>query len=63
MAEAPRTDHSHAGMLRRVREEGATPLSLLTAGVHLHTISCPNEAAFVRVKETLGSLGLLLNEE
>lgn len=49
--------------LRRVREEGATPLSLLTAGVHLHTISCPNEAAFVRVKETLGSLGLLLNEE
>lgn len=48
--------------LRRVREEGATPLSLLTAGVHLHTISCPNEAAFVRVKETLGSLGLLLNE-
>ena len=49
--------------LRRVREEGAAPLSLLTAGVHLHTISCPNEAAFVRVKETLGSLGLLLNEE
>lgn len=36
------------------------PLSLLTEGIHLHTLSCPSEAAFLRVKEQLRSLGILL---
>lgn len=36
------------------------PLSLLTEGIHLHTLSCPSEEAFLRVKEQLRSLGILL---
>ena len=36
------------------------PLSLLTEGIHLHTLACPNEAAFLRVKEQLRTLGVLL---
>ena len=31
----------------------STPLSLLTDGVHLHTLSCPDEEAFQRVCEAL----------
>jgi len=38
------------------------PLSYLTGGVHLHTISCPSETAFERVKTELNQLGLLLTE-
>ena len=38
------------------------PLSRLTDGIHLHTISCPNEAAFTRVKDALRALGVLLEE-
>lgn len=48
--------------IRRVREEDAPPLSQLTAGVHLHTISCPDEASFARVREELGRMGLLLRD-
>ena len=48
--------------VRRVREEGAAPLSLLTAGVHLHTISCPDKASFERVCRELERLGLLLKD-
>ena len=36
------------------------PLSLLTEGIHLHTLSCPSEEAYLRVKEQLRSLGILL---
>ena len=32
----------------------------LTEGIHLHTLSCPDEAAFARVREALRSLGVLL---
>jgi transcriptional regulator of NAD metabolism len=38
------------------------PLSYLTGGVHLHTISCPSEDAFLRVKQELDRLGFLLKE-
>ena len=34
----------------RCRDEAAAPLSLLTEGVHLHTILCPNPAAYARVR-------------
>lgn len=37
-----------------------TPLSLLTGGVHLHTLSCPNEEAFQRVCEALKREKLLI---
>ena len=32
---------------------GARPLSDLTGGIHLHTLSCPDEDAFCRVREAL----------
>lgn len=38
----------------------ARPLSDLTGGIHLHTLSCPSEDAFQRVRASLRSLGVLL---
>lgn len=38
----------------------ARPLSDLTGGIHLHTLSCPGEAAFQRVRADLLELGVLL---
>ena len=48
--------------ISRCREEEAAPLSLLTEGIHLHTVLCPDEAAFVRVREALRRQGVLLEE-
>ncbi len=42
------------------RAQAAQPLSLLTEGVHLHTLACPGEGAFLRVKEELAAAGFLL---
>ena len=36
------------------------PLSNLTEGIHLHTLSCPNEDAYSRVLNILKELGFLL---
>lgn len=44
------------------RCEKAEPLSALTDGIHLHTLSCPDEAAFERTKAALRALGVLLEE-
>lgn len=44
-----------------LRCEEAQPLSLLTEGVHLHTLSCPGEEAFGRVVGELGEAGFLLD--
>lgn len=41
---------------------GSEPLSKLTDGIHLHTISCPDEEAFLRVQRALHDLGVLLEE-
>lgn len=38
----------------------ATPLSMLTDGIHLHTLLCPDEAAYKRVCEQLRAAGILL---
>ncbi len=43
-----------------LRSRQAQPLSLLTEGVHLHTLSCPDEAAFLRVRAELAEAGFLL---
>lgn len=43
-----------------VRSAKARPLSLLTEGIHLHTLSCPDEAAFLRVCDALDQAGFLL---
>ena len=40
----------------------ARPLSLLTEGVHLHTLLCPDEAAFRRCARELSDAGFLWEE-
>ena len=46
--------------LSRCTEAGARPLSDLTGGIHLHTLSCPDADAFRRVEAALRELGVLL---
>ena len=46
----------------RCREQSAAPLSLLTEGIHLHTVVCPDEDSFRRVRLALKELGILLEE-
>ena len=45
----------------RSAQSDARPLSLLTEGIHLHTVSCPGEGAFRRMQEGLRALGVLLD--
>ena len=49
-----------AQFVDRCRQSDALPLSNLTEGIHLHTISCPDETAFQRVQTALEQLGVLL---
>ena len=46
--------------VQRCREEAAAPLSLLTEGIHLHTVHCPDAAARDRVCAALREMGVLL---
>lgn len=46
--------------IQRSEKESASPLSTLTGGIHLHTLVCPDENAFQRVKDELGKKGFLL---
>jgi len=41
----------------------ARPLSALTEGIHLHTLSCPNEEALAHLKTVLRQMGVLLEEQ
>lgn len=45
--------------LKKVAASDAAPLSELTDGIHLHTLLCPSEEAFERVKALLAKRGLL----
>lgn len=45
--------------IHRMSVSKAQPLSALTGGVHLHTLSCPSEAVFSHLKETLADMGML----
>ena len=49
-----------AQFMARCAQAEARPLSGLTEGIHLHTLSCPDEGAYQRVLETLSRLGVLL---
>lgn len=44
----------------RCRQSDALPLSQLTEGIHLHTLSCPDQAAYDRVCQSLEAFGFLL---
>ena len=45
--------------IQRMKDSHAQPISALTDGVHLHTLSCPNEEAFLRLRDTLSAMGML----
>ncbi|WP_455580771.1 3H domain-containing protein [Dysosmobacter sp.] len=46
--------------LSRCFQSDAQPLSNLTEGIHLHTLSCPDEAAYARARAALAEMGILL---
>ena len=46
--------------IARCRSQAAAPLSQLTEGIHLHTLSCPDQGAYERVREELARQGILL---
>ena len=48
--------------MERLQSGGASALSSLTDGIHLHTLRCPDEAAFTRATNALKQAGLLLDE-
>lgn len=48
--------------LARIRDSDAAPLSMLTGGIHLHTLCCPNEDAYTRACAALKAAGLLLGD-
>ena len=45
--------------IQRMQDSHAQPLSALTGGVHLHTLSCPSEDAFSYLKVSLQAMGML----
>lgn len=49
--------------VHKIRERQAPPLSVLTDGVHFHTIACPSEAVYERILNDLGEKGYLLLEQ
>lgn len=54
--------HDVRQFMDTVREYGASLLSTLTGGVHLHTLSCPDEAAYRRTLTELRGAGMLYGE-
>ena len=48
--------------LARIRDSDAAPLSMLTGGLHLHTLCCPNEDAYTRACASLKAARLLLGD-
>lgn len=48
--------------VEKLSTESAPPLSSLTGGVHLHTLICPDEDAYLRVRDQLEQAGLLFTE-
>lgn len=52
-----------AQFVERLETEGGSPLSALTGGIHLHTLRCPDEAAYDRTCQQLREKGMLLDTE
>ncbi len=49
--------------VKKIASEGVTPLSLLTDGLHIHTIAVKDEEAFERIVEKLSALHVLVECE
>ncbi len=47
--------------VQNCRESSAPPLSLLTDGVHSHTIVCPDSVSFDRIAKALSHLGISIS--
>lgn len=48
--------------LKKLQNSSASPLAGLTSGVHFHTISCPDEACYERVKQELRKKQILIED-
>ncbi len=48
--------------IKDLSESAASPLSLLTGGIHLHTLRCPDRACFERIQAALKEAGILVSE-
>lgn len=48
--------------VKKCNEQGASPLSTLTGGIHLHVLSCPDEECFARTKKALADAGFLYTD-
>lgn len=46
----------------KIKNQQAKPLSNLTNGLHLHTISCPNEESYQRIVKALEKKGYIYNK-
>ena len=46
----------------RCAQSDAQPLSRLTEGIHLHTLACPDQEAFLRVRAAVQKLHVLLED-
>lgn len=49
--------------VQAVQSEGAHVLSELTDGIHLHTLRCPDQAAYERVCQALDAAGFLVKNQ
>lgn len=49
-----------AAFIEKATSASAQPISVLTDGIHLHTLQCPDEAAAERVRRALAALGILM---
>ena len=49
-----------AAFIEKATSASAQPISVLTDGIHLHTLQCPDEAAVERVRRALAALGILM---
>ena len=45
--------------IEKMASASASPLSALTEGVHLHTLSCPDEEVFNHLRDKLREMGML----
>jgi len=52
--------HDVLQFVELVKQKGAKPLSDLTDGIHLHTLRCPSQEAWLRVKEQLAQAHFLV---
>lgn len=58
-----RTPEDVRRFVRLMEDTGASLLSSLTGGVHLHTLAVPDESVFARVRDALAERGYLLSPE